>query len=81
MMVLHCGEQLQQALRILQEVMEWSIVGQMARINAGHLEEEEFSCHIQEVEGIVTLPSRRRFSPRLPQSSKLEPENSDGPLS
>ena len=45
-MVLCCGEQLQQALHIFQEVMEWSIAGQMERINAGHLEEQEVSHHI-----------------------------------
>ena len=63
MMVLCHGEQLQRALRILQEVMEWTIAGQMVRINMGHLEEQEVSHHIWEVEGIVTLPERRVLSP------------------
>ena len=46
MMVLRHGEQLQRALCILQEVTEWSIAGQMARINTGHLEEQEVSHSI-----------------------------------
>ena len=41
MMVIRRGEQLQHALRLLQEVTEWSIAGQLARVNAGHLEEGE----------------------------------------
>ena len=80
MMVLHDGEQLQRALHILQEVMEWSIAGQMARINAGHLEEQEVSRCIREVEGIVTSPERS-FSPHLTHPSELEPDNSDRPSS
>ena len=81
MMVLCCGEQLQQALCILQEVMEWSIGDQMVRINVGHLEEQEVSCWVWEVERIVATPSRRSFSPHLTQLSELEPDNSDGPSS
>ena len=79
-MVLRHGEQLQQALHILQEVTEWSIAGQMARINTGHLEEQEVSHRIQEVEGIVTSPGTS-FSPRLTHPPELGPDNSDRPSS
>ena len=49
MMVIRRGEQLQQALRLLQEVTEWSIAGQLARVNAGHLEEEEVARRLHQV--------------------------------
>ena len=76
MVILHWGEQLHQALHILQEVTEWSIVGQLARVNAGHLEEGEVSCHLHQVEGILLPPERRELSPLLTHPAKLEQDNS-----
>ena len=49
MAVIRHGEQLQQVLRTLQEVMERAIVGQLVRVNAGHLEEGEVSRHLHQV--------------------------------
>ena len=63
MMVIHHGEQLCQALWILQEVTEWSIVGQLARVNAGHLEEGEVAHRLHQVEEMLIPPERRGLSP------------------
>ena len=72
MMVIRHGEQLQQALRILQEVTEWSIVGQLARVNAGHLEEGEVARRLHQVGEILTPP------PVVPESETSDEESSSG---
>ena len=63
MVVICRGEQLHQALHLLQEVTEWSIAGQLARVNAGHLEEGEVACCLHQVEEILIPPERRGLSP------------------
>ena len=45
-MVIRRGEQLCQALQLLQGVTEWSIAGQLARVNVGHLEEGEVASRL-----------------------------------
>ena len=77
MMVIHHGEQLYQALHILQEVTEWSIVGQLARVNTGHLKEGEVACCLHQVEEILVLPGRRNLSPRSTCLAELERGSSD----
>ena len=72
MMVIRCGEQLQQALWILQEVTEWSIAGQLARVNAGHLEEGEVAHHLHQVGEILTPP------PIVPESRTSDDDTSSG---
>ena len=72
MMVIRCGEQLQQALRILQEVTEWSIAGQLARVNTGHLEEGEVARRLHQVGEILTLP------PIVPESGTSDDDSSSG---
>ena len=76
-MVICCGEQLQQVLRTLQEVTEWVIAGQLARVNAGHLEEGEVSCRLHQVEEILIPPERRNLSPRSTRPAKIKRETSD----
>ena len=76
MMVIRHGEQLRQALRILQEVTEWSIVGQLARVNAGHLEEGEVAHHLHQVEEMLIPPERRGLSPQSTCPAELERETS-----
>ena len=71
-MVIRCREQLQQALRILQEVTEWSIAGQLARVNAGHLEEGEVARHLHQVGEILTPP------PVVPESGTSDGDSSSG---
>ena len=70
MMVICCGEQLRQALRILQEVTEWSIVGQLARVNTGHLEEGEVAPRLHQVEMLISL-ERRGLSPQLTRPAEI----------
>ena len=77
MMVIRHGEQLRQALRILQEVTEWSIVGQLARVNAGHLEEGEVACCLHQVEEMLIPPERRGLSPCSTRPAELERGTSD----
>ena len=72
MMVIHRGEQLQQALRILQEVTEWSIAGQLARVNAGHLEEGEVARCLHQV-GEILVPL-----PVVPESGTSDEDSSSG---
>ena len=75
-MVIHRGEQLHQALQILQEVMEWSIAGQLARVNVGHLEEGEVACHLHQVEMLIP-PERRGLSPQSTHPAEIERETSN----
>ena len=70
-MVIRRGEQLHQALH-LQEVTEWSIAGQLARVNVGHLEEGEVACHLHQVEEMLIQPERRGLSPIEPSSRNRE---------
>ena len=77
MMVIHRGEQLRQALCILQEVTEWSIEGQLATINAGHLEEGEVAHHLHQVEEMLILLERRGLSPRSTRPAELKRGTSD----
>ena len=77
MMVICRGEQLQQALQLFQEVMEWSIVGQLARVNAGHLEEGEVASHLHQVEEMLIQPERRGLSPRSNCPAEIERGTSD----
>ena len=72
MMVIRRGEQLQQALRILQEVTEWSIAGQLARVDAGHLEEGEVARRLHQVGEILTPP------PIVPESGTSDEDSSSG---
>ena len=72
MMVIRRAEQLQQALRILQEVTEWSIAGQLARVNAGHLEEGEVARHLHQV-GEILIPL-----PVVPESGTPNEDSSSG---
>ena len=72
MMVLHRGEQLRQALHILQEVTEWSIAGQLARVNTGHLEEGEVACHLHQVEEMLIPLERRGLSPQSTRPAELK---------
>ena len=81
MMVICHGEQLRQALHLLQEVTEWSIVGQLARVNVGHLEEREVASHLYRVEEILFLLERRGLSPRSTHPAELGSEISDKDLS
>ena len=76
MMVIRHGEQLQQALQLLQEVTEWSIAGQLARVNVGHLEEGEVASHLHQVEMLIQL-ERRGLSPRSTRPAEIERETSD----
>ena len=77
MAVICRGEQLQQVLRTFQEVTEWAIAGQLARVNAGHLEEGEVSRHLHQVEEILIPPERRNLSPRSTHPAEIERETSD----
>ena len=77
MQVVRQGEQLHQALHLLQEVMEWSIAGQLARVNAGHLEEGEVAHHLHQVEEILVPPERRGLSPQSTHQAKIERGTSD----
>ena len=77
MMVIRHGEQLCQALQILQEVMEWSIAGQLARVNAGHLEEGKVACRLHQVEEMLIPPERRGMSPRLNRPAEIKRGTSD----
>ena len=81
MMVIRRGEQLRQALHLLQEVTEWSIAGQLARVNAGHLEEGEVAHHLHQVEEMLIQPERRGLSPRSTHLAEIEREASDKDLS
>ena len=76
MMVICHGEQLQQALRLLQEVMEWSIVGQLARVNASHLEEGEVASRLHWVEMLIQL-ERRGLSPWRDRPAEIKRGTSD----
>ena len=78
MMVIRRGEQLQQALRLLQEVMEWSIAGQLARVNAGHLEEGEVASRLHQVEEMLILLGGRGLSPRSMRPAEIERDTFDG---
>ena len=81
MMVIHCGEQLCQALHILQEVTEWSIAGQLARVNMGHLEEGEVACHLHQVEEMLVPLERRGLSPCSTRPAELKRGTSNEDLS
>ena len=81
MMVIRHGEQLRQALRILQEVMEWSIVGQLARVNVGHLEEGEVAHRLHQVEEMLVPPERRGLSPQSTRPAELKRGTSNEDLS
>ena len=72
MMVIRRGEQLHQVLQILQEVTEWSIVGQLARVNTGHLEEGEVARCLHQVEEMLILLERRGMSPRSNCPAEIE---------
>ena len=72
MMVIRRGEQLRQALRLLQKVTEWSIAGQLARVNASHLEEGEVACRLHQVGEILTP------LPIVPESGTSDNESSSG---
>ena len=72
MMVIRHGEQLQQALRLLQEVTEWSIAGQLARVNTGHLEEGEVASRLHRVEEMLIQPERRGLSPHSTRPAEIE---------
>ena len=72
MVVIRHGKQLRQALHLLQEVMEWSIAGQLARVNVGHLEEGEVACHLHQVEEMLIPPERRGLSPRSTRPAELK---------
>ena len=72
MMVIRCGEQLHQVLHLLQEVTEWAIAGQLARVNAGHLEEGEVACHLHQVEEMLIPPERRGLSPHSTHPAELK---------
>ena len=71
-MVVRQGKQLHQALHLLQEVTEWSIAGQLARVNAGHLEEGEVAYRLHQVEGILIPLERRGLCPRSTRLAELE---------
>ena len=73
MMVICCGEQLRQALHLLQEGTEWCIAGQSARVNTGLLEEEEVACCLHQVGEILVPPERRVPTPWLTRPA--EPRN------
>ena len=77
MMVIHCGEQLHQALHLLQEVTEWSIAGQLARVNAGHLEEGEVAHCLHQVEEMLIQLERRGLSPWSTRPAEIEREASN----
>ena len=77
MMVIRRGEQLRQALRLLQEVTEWCMAGQSARVNAGLLEEEEVARRLHQVGEILVPPERRVPTPLLTRPVEPRNETSD----
>ena len=60
-----------------QEVTEWSIVGQMAKINADHLEEGEVSHCLHQMEEIMVPQERRVLSPHSTRPTELEQDSSE----
>ena len=77
MVVIHRGEQLHQVLCTLQEVTKWAIAGQLARVNAGHVEKGEVSRRLHQVEEILIPPERRGLSPWSNCPAEIEREISD----
>ena len=57
--------------------MEWSIAGQLARVNVGHLEEGEVASHLHQVEEMLIVLGTRGLSPQSTRPAELERGTSD----